>query len=286
MARLNLFDLAPGKVLFDRYEIVRPHRQSGMAAAFEVKDGKGGASLELQAFPGSLFEGEQQAREFADKLRPWSDLRSSAVQSYQRIEVLEDGSVLLLADLPRGASLRSWLEEHGRMGAPEAVRLGLVLLEGLAEIHGAGLVHGDVKPMTIFFDEDSDHGTLLDGGITPGLWAAKHLGTRTALIGTPYYAALEQFTGDAPDASSDLYAVATVLFELLTGVMPWSGRSFVEVFQSKMQKVPPRMAARAPGVEVDPELERVVARGLLAEARERYATAQEFHDQLAVVSLS
>lgn len=286
MSRLNLFDLSPGKVLFDRYEILRPHRQSGMAAAFEVRDTEADESLELQAFPGSLFEGKSQAEEFAGKLTPWTGVNSSAVQGYRRLEVMEDGSVVLIADLARGTSLRGWIEENPRMAAPQAVRLGLVLLEGLDAIHGAGLVHGDVKPLTIFFDEEADHGTLLDGGITPGLWAAKHLGTRTQLIGTPYYAALEQFTGDAPDASSDLYAVATVLFELLSGVMPWSGKSFVEVFQSKMQKEPPRMAQRAPGVEVDPELERVIAHGLRAESSERYGSAREFLDRLAGVALT
>ena len=278
---LNLFDLAVGNTLLDRYEILRPHRQSGMSAAFEVRDVQSDESLELQAFPASLFEDKEQASEFGERLLPWKHLKNPSVLRLCDVEVMDDGAVILGHDFPEGVSLRSYFEEQGRMGPQHVVRLGIDLLAGLMDIHGAGLVHGDVKPSTIHFLESEDHGQLLDGGITPGMWAAKHMGTRTALIGTPYYAPLEQFTGDAPDALGDLYAVATVLYELLCGELPWSGRTFVEVFQSKMQKEPPAMAFRAPGVEIDPELEAVIARGLHAERRNRFPNAESFQAELS-----
>src|SRR6185295_19899496 len=109
-----------------------------------------------------------------------------------------------------------------------------------------GLVHGDIKPSTIYVDAKSKKlgPQLVDGGITPGLWNAKHLGERTALIGTPFYAPVEQFGGESPDVQSDVYNVATVLFEMATGVLPWKGKSFLEVFQAKLQKTPPSMKAR------------------------------------------
>jgi len=283
---LNLFDLAPGKVILDRYHILRAHRTAGMSATFEVEDQETNERRELQVFPGSLFENREQAADFADRLAPWQELSSSSILRLCELQVFDDGSVVHVSEFPSGISLRDWMKEHEQMDAKSTVRLSCSLIEGLVEIHGAGLVHGDIKPASIYFEPEQDTGVLLDGGITPGLWEAKHLGTRTQLIGTPYYAPLEQFTGDSPDELSDLYNVATVMYELLTGVLPWTGKSFVEVFQSKMQASPPKMAIRKPGVDVDPELEELVAKGLAGARKDRHVSAKAFLECLSTVALS
>jgi serine/threonine-protein kinase len=118
-----------------------------------------------------------------------------------------------------------------------------------------------------------------------GLWSAKHLGDKTALIGTPYYAPVEQFGGEAPDISSDIYNVATVLYELATGVVPWPGKSFLEIFQAKLAPTPTPMRERVPGCEVPASLEEVIKGGLLTDRRERYTDAGTFRDLLAAVDL-
>ncbi len=284
---LSLFDLVPGKALLERYEIVRPHRQGGMSAAFEVKDREAdGARRELQVFLGSLFEDHPQSVEFAERLAPWVGLSSPSVVQLHDLHTLDDGSVLYVSDFPPGVSLRALMGQEQRMQVGEAVRFAKSLLRGLVDVHGAGLVHGDIKPAAIQAGEDRASAVLLDGGITPGLWAAKHLGTRTALIGTPFYAPIEQFTGDSPDELSDLYNVATVLFELVAGVLPWTGKSYVEVFQSKMQKTPPRLRDRAPGLDVPEDLEGVIAHGLSPVRKERYASADAFLSDLGAIDLS
>ena len=283
---LNLFDLRAGKVLLDRYHLLGPHRDSGIAATFAAEDAEDGSRLELLAFPGGLFEGHAPAAEFADRLTAWHTLRVDGVQAVLRVEVLDDGAVLLITDFPPGHSLRGWMNENTRMGEEEVVILASGLLAALREVHHAGLVHGDIKPAAIFYQGEEGVGTLVDGGLTPALWSAKHLGTRTALIGTPFYAPLEQFTGDSPDELSDLYNLATVMYELLSGVLPWSGKGYIEVFQSKMQASPPQMSMRAPGVEVNAALEAVIATGLRAERRERYQSAESFLDALGDVDLA
>ena len=284
-SQLNLFDLAPGKVLLDRFRVIKPHRQGGMSAAFEVEPLDGGGSLELQVFLGNLFEDPAQSAEFADRLEAWKDLSSPAVVRPRELILLDDGSLVYVSDFPVGVSLREALADGERMEVGPAVALATSLLEGLQEIHERGLVHGDIKPEVIYHDADSGTGALVDGGITPGMWAAKHLGTRTALIGTPYYAPLEQFTGDSPDSISDLYNVATVLYEVLTGVLPWSGKSYIEVFQSKMMKEPPAMSDRAPGAGVPAELEKVIAKGLMGARKERYGSVEEFQAALGALKL-
>lgn len=277
---LSLFDLAPGKTVLDRYTIERAHRQGGMSAAFEAKDATDGSACEVQVFPGALFEGAEQAAEFAEALRAWGAVGGPSVPTVigQRDVVsLEGGAVLLVTDFPRGTSLREWLVDNRRMEPERAIALVLELLDGLIEIHGADLVHGDIKPNTIWL---GDAPVLLDGGTTPALWSAKHLGDRTTLIGTPVYAPIEQFGGDAPSEQSDVYNLATVLFELVSGGVPWHGKSFLEVFQSKLDKRPPSLAAAAKDVDVTPELEAAVAGGMMADRKERYGTAFEFREHL------
>jgi serine/threonine-protein kinase len=278
---LTLFDLAPGKDLIGQYTIRRAHRQGGMSTTFEVEDKQNKSACEVQVFPSALFENAQQAREFAESLATWTRVDSRHVLAARAVHVLEDGSILYVTDMPQGGSLRDWARTNPVSPAETVVEIGKQLLEGLMAVHAVGLVHGDIKPHTIQVEGGKKPRIVLaDGGITPGLWSAKHLGEKTALIGTPFYAPIEQFGGESPNVQSDLYNVATVLYELATGTIPWKGKSFIEVFQSKLDKRPPPMKSRAPKVDVPPELEQAIAGGLMADKGERYATAEEFRKRL------
>lgn len=277
---ISLFDLAPGKVLLDRYKISGTSRHGGMSTAFEAADTKGKGSCELQLFPAALFENKKQAAEFARSMMSWMEVDSSHVARAREVHALDDGTILLVTELPPKASLKEWRGPKA-LEAGEVIDIGVQLCDGLAAIHAQQLVHGDVKPHTIHVDDSKKTKVVLvDGGITPGLWSAKHLGDKTALIGTPFYAPIEQFGGESPDVQSDLYNVATVLYELVTGVLPWKGKSFLEVFQEKLQKTPPSMKARAPKVEVSEELEAAIASGLMADKRERCKSAADFVKRL------
>ena len=282
-----LFALVPGSLFGGRYRVVRPHRQGGLSTAFEVTDEQAGdARRELQVFPVSLFDRSDQVDDFVSVLSPWMKVDAETVLRVRDIEHLEEGTLAVITDFPDGEPLRARLEANGRLSVADTVTLGLGLLEGVEAIHSHGLVHGDIKPSTIHLvgNGATPRPLLVDGGVTPGLWSAKGIGERTALIGTPYYAPVEQFGGDRPDVRSDVYNVAAVLFECLTGVLPWSGVSFLEVFQAKLEKEPPTVASRAPDVEVVPELEAVVQRGCMADRRERFASAKDFRSALAAFS--
>ena len=287
----SLFDLAPGKVIGGRFRIQKLQRQSGLSSAFEALDESadgGDARCALVVFPGPLFEGAEQADEFRALWRPWQGVRSDHVVAIRDVLALPNNTTVVVSDFPAGETLREWTKTHKRMSAAHVRAFGLGLLDGLCAIHAQRLVHGDIKPSTIFITgggKRAPHGLLVDGGITTGLWNAKHLGEHTTLIGTPFYAPVEQFGGDSPDVQSDVYNLATVLFELATGVLPWPGATMLEVFQAKLDKHAPSMRERAPKVEIDPALERVVVQGLLADRRQRYPTALEFRDELAAVDL-
>ncbi len=280
---LSLFDLAPGKVVCDRWEITRSYRQGGMSATFEVNDREAGAVRELQVFPSALFGDVEQTADFAGVMEAWSAIESPAVLGVHTVQSLEDGTLVLATGFPPEKSLRDWLNENERMAAGEVIELAIGLLDGLAAIHDAGQVHGDIKPYTIHIDDEDRSPVLIDGGITPGLWSAKHLGDKTALIGTPYYAPVEQFGGESPDVQSDIYNLATVLFELTAGCVPWAGVSFLEVFQAKLSKEPPTISERAAGVELPEGFEQAIRGGLMTDRRERYTTAADFQERLAAL---
>jgi len=280
---LSLFDLIPGKVLGDRYKIARANRRDGMSTTFVVDDLEAKAQRELQVFPASLFEGQEQSRDFARAMRQWTKVDSRSVLTTHSVSELEDGTIFVVTDVPHEKSLRDHAKEKAPLPAAEVVKIGTELLDGLGAIHAAGLVHGDVKPNTIRVRDAQGHVELIDGGITASLWSAKHLGDKTALIGTPFYAPIEQFGGESPDVQSDVYNLACVLYEVAAGVLPWKGKSFLDVFQEKLQKAPPSMKVRAPKVSVPPALESAILGGLMADRSERYGSVAPFRAALAAV---
>lgn len=287
----SLFDFQPGREVAGRFRIVKPQRQSGLSTAFEAMDTKSNGSsarCALVLFPGALFEGAAQAEEFRASWKPWQAVRSPNVAAVREVMAMPQNTTVMVADYPEGSTLRDWLKQNKQMTPEQTKRLGLGLLDGLVAIHAQGLVHGDIKPQTIFLSQSKKgeiDGVLVDGGITTGLWNAKHLGEHTALIGTPFYAPIEQFGGESPDVQSDVYNLATVLFECVTGVLPWPGSTMLEVFQAKLDKTPPSIKRRAPKSDVPADLEKAIVQGLLADKRQRYAGVAEFRKALAAVKL-
>lgn len=289
-ATFSIFDFQPGRTVLERFRIVKPLRQSGLSAAFEAIDERDGAQARctLVVFSGALFEGAKEVEQFRATWKPWTKVRSPHVPAVREIVALPQHGTLLVAECADGIPLKEWLRTRGPL-PPDATRaLGLQLAQALEAIHEQKLVHGDIKPQNILVAERDGALSLalVDGGVTTGMWSAKHLGEHTALIGTPYYAPIEQFSGESPDRQSDIYNVATVLFECATGVLPWPGKSMLELFQAKLDRSEPSMKRRAPQSDVPAELEATIVKGLLADRRERYVNATEFREALQAVLLA
>jgi len=274
------YEMQPGRTLPGGQRVVGPSRARGLALGFEL-EGAGGERLELLHFPLQLFGQRAEAHAFANASQRWCAVRSPAVNRVREVYESAHGDVLVISEFPQGVLLRDTLARNGRLAQERVLALGAELAAGLAEIHAHGLVHGDMKPDTVALVGPSERALILDGGQTPALWSAKHLGERTALIGTPFYAPVEQFGGDSPDVQTDVYNLATLLFEAIAGVLPWPGKSFLEVFQAKLERGPRLVRERAPEVEIGAALEQCLARGLAARREDRWSTAREFGEALA-----
>ncbi|MBM3991139.1 MAG: serine/threonine protein kinase [Planctomycetes bacterium] len=284
-ATFSIFDFQPGRTVLERFRIVKPLRQSGLSAAFEAEDERDAHSrCTLVVFSGALFEGAKEVEQFRNTWKPWTKVRSPHVPAVREIIALPQRGTLLVVECADGVPLKEWLRSRGPLSPADARALGLQLVLALEAIHEHELVHGDIKPQNILVAEREDTFAvaLVDGGVTTGMWSAKHLGEHTALIGTPFYAPIEQFSGESPDKQSDIYNVATVLFECATGVLPWPGKTMLELFQAKLERGEPSMKRRAPKSNVPAELEAAIVKGLLADRRERYMNAEEFREALAL----
>ncbi len=277
-----LFDLKVGKVLLSRYRIEETLAHGPLSARFRVHDQQTNTDLALELFTSGLFESPGQASFFAERLSAYSEASSGIAVKTHSVETTDDGDVLRFCTMPAADSLRDRLENQEHLPREEVVAMVTSLLKGLADLHGHGVAHGDLKPSTVYAGEDG--ALTVEGGVTPGLWRAQHMGARTSLIGTPYYSPLEQFGGDAPDADADLYAVGTLAYEALSGSLPWSGKGFIEVFQSKMEDNPPPVESRSTGIRVGEELEKVVRKAIRARRRDRYQSAQTFLDDWTAAS--
>jgi serine/threonine-protein kinase len=185
-----------------------------------------------------------------------------------------------------GDSLSKRIKQRGRLSPQELYPIARQLLEALMAAHGAGIVHRDLKPDNVFLLA-SRHGgpeflKLLDFGISKfsDLHGAVSSMTRTgAVMGTPYYMAPEQAKGSRQlDHRVDLYAVGVVMYEALTGKVPFDAETFNELLFKIVLETPRPIEELAPGM--DPNLCAIVRRAMAREPNERFQTAEEFRGAL------
>jgi len=173
-----------------------------------------------------------------------------------------------------GRKLRSVLAEKKKLPPERAIRIALGICEALEYIHSQGVVHRDLKPENILLDSE-DRVKLIDFGIASSTGSKRLTYARlTRNMGTPDYVSPEQVKGNRGDARSDLYSLGVILYEMLTGEVPFQGESPLIVLNSRLTSppIPPR--------EVDPQLslqlQEILYRALERNAALRYATANEF----------
>ena len=271
---MSFYDaLEPGSKI-DYYRIDAQVARSGMATIYRATDTRDGRTValkiphpDMEADP-IFFDRFKREAAIGERLHHPNVMRVFGDDHRSRI--------YMVMEWCEGRLLRKILDE-GRIAKDRAIRIAIEVLKALDYIHGNGVVHRDLKPENIMVD-DQDHIKLIDFGIA-GDSASRRLtyANFTATLGTPDYIAPEQIKGKRGDARTDIYSMGVILYEMLTGKVPFTGPSPLAAMNDRLlnHPVPPRVADPS----ISPELQEILYRALERDPKNRYANAHEFlHD--------
>jgi serine/threonine protein kinase len=189
----------------------------------------------------------------------------------------ENGTPYAVVEFVPGPDLGTLLLGEGPMPPLRVARLGAQIAHGLAAIHAEGIVHRDLKPHNILI-APGDRAVIADFGVARNVKVARMTMTGS-FVGTPVYMAPEQFEDEPVTPAADLYALGTILFELLTGKVPFSDLDAVTTIRAVRERAPPALAP-----EVPPALASVTRRLLEKDPKARYAEAREVAVALEVLA--
>src|SRR5689334_16650100 len=188
----------------------------------------------------------------------------------------QDGRQFIVFEYVDGENLKELVEREGPLPVHEVIELGLQVARGLSFAHENGLVHRDVKPQNVLLDGDG-RAKVTDFGIARSLDVDGMTITGT-IMGSSNYIAPEQARGQPVDDQTDVYSLGCVLFELLTGDVPFDGDNFVSVAMRHVNDPVPSVADRRP--DVPPRLDWAIQRAMAKNHEERFGSMAEFAAEL------
>ncbi len=266
-----------GHVFGERYRVVSLLGTGGMGQVFRVEDARSGQPLALKVLRPVDADDTDRVRRFQREIQVLTRIRHPAV-----LHILDWGEspagLYFVTELVDGEDLKMAIRRRGAWPPAEAAELGATLAEALAAAHAQGVVHRDVKPNNVMIARDGSV-RLLDFGLARGAGIDVTTLTRTGtILGTPGYMSPEQFDATGVDERSDLYSLGVVLYETLTGRLPFRGRTPIAIALAHKTEPPPLPRALAPGIPA--WLERAVLRCLEKDPARRYASASELAAEL------
>jgi serine/threonine-protein kinase len=190
----------------------------------------------------------------------------------------ECGRPCLVMEWAEGQSLRKILSDAGALAPEAAVRIALAVCDALAYVHSRGVAHRDLKPENIVVDAQG-HVKILDFGVATGGAFFMPDAPRQA-TGTPDYISPEQVLGKRGDARSDIYALGVMLYEMLTGTVPFAGPNALAVMNDRLRNAPTPPRELNPAIPA--ELEKAVCRALERDPKRRYASVRDLARALGI----
>jgi hypothetical protein len=258
--------LTRGQVIADRYELIRVLGHGGMGTVYEVIDRYLDERLALKVLSGAGIASGEARRRFRAEIKLARRIRHPnvcAIHEYGEIEDLQ----YIVMELVQGQDLKQYLRSHGPLELAEAVDLARQIGAGLHAIHQAGVIHRDLKPANVM-RTDAGQLRLMDFGIAKG-FGEERATTSGVVVGTAEYMSPEQAQGGPLDPRSDVYALAIVIYELLTGEVPFRANTLLATIMLHLTEPPALDKALIPAT-----IAPVLRRGLAKKADERYETSE------------
>jgi len=281
-----------GSVLADRYHVIRKLGEGGMGQVYLAEHVKMGRMCAIKVMNLSLVQDADAVGRFNREAANASRINHPNIAAIYDFGETSDGLIYLAMEFVEGESLTKLCEALGALAAPRAAEIARQVASALEAAHERGIVHRDLKPDNIMISRGRDGADLVkvvDFGIAKAADGAGQKVTRTGLVvGTPEYMSPEQLTGDTLDGRSDLYALALVTFNMLTGMLPFTGQTTQEALLKRLTDRPLSLAEARPDLAWPPALQAVLDRALSRLASDRYQHPSEFGSALvaAVAGMS
>jgi serine/threonine-protein kinase len=273
-----------GTVVADRYHILKKLGEGGMGQVYLAEHVKMGRKSALKVMnPGMNQDADAIAR-FNREASNASRLNHPNICAIYDFGETPDGLIYLAMEFIEGTSLTSLVEKSGALPPARAAAIIHQSADALQVAHDAGIVHRDLKPDNIMIAKNrdgSDLAKVVDFGIAKAHSSDAQKVTKTGMVvGTPEYMSPEQLSGDKLDGRSDIYSLALVAFNCLTGKLPFPAESAQEAMIARLIEQPKTLAEMKPDVAWPAEVQAVLDKALARDANERYQSAAQFGREL------
>lgn len=267
--------LSKGQKINDRYEIIKSIGEGGMANVYLANDTILDREVAVKVLRGDLSTDEKFIRRFQREALSVSNLsHPNIVEVYDVGE--EDGQYYIVMEYIEGKTLKQLLNKRGALTLPEVIDIMTQLTDGLSHAHEAYIIHRDIKPQNIMIE---DNGTvkITDFGIAMAVNATQFTQTNS-VMGTVHYLPPEQANGKGATVKSDIYSLGILMYELLTGSVPFKGDNAVEIALKHMKEKLPSIRKQNP--LIPQSVENIVIKACAKNPRNRYDTVKEMHDDI------
>ncbi|MEY4582900.1 MAG: hypothetical protein RL701_7603 [Pseudomonadota bacterium] len=270
------------------YVVVDRIGSGGMGSVYKAEQPSMNRMVAIKVLHSRFVTRDDLVARFRREARAMSQLSHPNTARVYKYGALDDGSVYFVMDYLEGKNLAAEVRENGPMQAERAVHLMAQVCGALEEAHRAGIVHRDLKPENVFLTIQggtTDFPKVLDFGLAK--MSEKQMGrgsmmfTQQGMVfGTPEFMSPEQAQGEELDHRSDIYSLSLILYELITGKLPFDAKAPLEVMKAHVRDAPIPLSERVPGKTFWPALEAVITKALEKSPEDRYASASEFGEAL------
>jgi eukaryotic-like serine/threonine-protein kinase len=265
-------------LLNGRYRLIAQQGSGGMAVIYKAQDLALGRTVAIKVLRPSLTGDPSFLTRFRQEARNVANLQHPNIVTLY--DVGQDGNTYyMVMEYIEGQDLKKLIRASAPFNIDRALHFAIQICAGVGYAHRAGLVHADVKPQNILITVD-DQVKVTDFGIAQALSLTQPQEKQSVVWGSPHYFAPEQASGEPPTPASDVYAIGIVMFEMLTGKLPYSGADQQELALAHIREQVPHVMDMNPSVPV--HLDRIIYKVMSKEPANRYRTA----DQLGRILIS